>query len=161
MAPHAGRLGFRLMVQGEMSKKELIETFRKDVNSVLLATAGYREGVDVPGESLCNLILHRLPFTVPDEPVTEARVEAITRAGNDPFRHYTLPAAVLSFKQAFGRLIRRNSDYGVFLCLDKRVITKRYGRSFLAALPKVRTVRGESSRVIAEVKAFLGQFDRK
>ena len=155
LAPHAGKLGFRLLLQGEMSKRDLIRVFREDVHSVLLATAGYREGIDVPGEALLNLVLHRLPFSVPDEPVIEARMEAIERSGRDPFRHYTLPAAALAFKQAFGRLIRRQSDFGVCLCLDGRVFKKRYGQSFLTALPKCRMVRGPSDQVLTEVKRFL------
>jgi ATP-dependent DNA helicase DinG len=157
LAPHAEKLGCRLLLQGEMSKKDLIRVFREDVHSVLLATAGYREGIDVPGEALCNLILHRLPFAVPGEPVIEARMEAIVRSGGEPFRDFTMPAAAIAFKQAFGRLIRRHSDYGVFLCLDGRVMKKRYGQTFLAALPKCRMVRGSSNVVLSEVKRFLAK----
>ena len=159
LEPHAEKLGFRLLVQGELSKRELIRAFRDDVSSVLLATSGYREGIDVPGESLCSLILHRLPFSVPDEPVMEARLEAIARSGGDPFLDFSVPAAAIAFKQAFGRLIRRNSDYGAFLCLDNRVIKKKFGRHFLATLPKCRMVSGSSKEVIAEVGAFLRKFD--
>jgi ATP-dependent DNA helicase DinG len=159
MAPHVGKLGFHLLVQGEMSKRDLIREFRDDVSSVLLATSGYREGIDVPGESLCSLILHRLPFAMPNEPVMEARLEAIERAGGDPFLDFSVPAAAIAFKQAFGRLIRRHSDFGVFFCLDQRVMTRRFGTHFLATLPKCKKVSGTTKEVLRETEAFLRKFE--
>lgn len=159
IAPHAEKLGFRLLCQGELPKNRLIEIFRKDVHSVLLATASYREGIDVPGEALSNLILHRLPFPVPDEPVPEARMERIEQSGRSSFREYELPAAVIAFKQAFGRLIRRRSDYGIFLCLDRRLLTRRYGGQFLQALPKCEVVRGPKEKVLARAAEFLRRQD--
>ena len=161
IAPHAEKLGFRLLCQGELPRNRLIEIFRRDLNSVLLATTSYREGIDVPGEALSNLILHRLPFPVPDEPVTEARMERIEEDGGSSFREYELPAAVIAFKQAFGRLIRRRTDYGIFLCLDKRLLTRRYGGKFLQALPRCEIVRGPKEKVLARAAQFLRRQDTK
>ena len=155
IAPHAEKLGFRVLCQGELSRNRLIEIFRRDLNSVLLATTSYREGIDVPGEALSNLILHRLPFPVPDEPVTEARMERIEEDGRSSFREYELPAAVIAFKQAFGRLIRRRTDYGIFLCLDKRLLTRRYGGQFLQALPRCEIVGGPKEKVLGRAAEFL------
>ena len=159
IAPHAEKLGFRVLCQGELSKNRLIEIFRQDLDSVLLATTSYREGIDVPGEALSNLILHRLPFPVPDEPVTEARMERVEEDGGRSFQEYELPAAVIAFKQAFGRLIRRRTDYGIFLCLDKRLLTRRYGEQFLQALPTCEIARGPKEKVLARAAEFLRRQD--
>jgi len=147
--------GIALLIQGEHPRHKLLEKFRDDTNSVLLATASFWEGVDVPGESLSNLILTRLPFSVPDEPVIQARMEDLRRQGKNPFYAYQVPQAVLRFKQGFGRLIRNQKDRGVILVLDKRITTKRYGSWFIESLPACPTRRGSTNEVLAWQKEFL------
>lgn len=131
----APRLPYPLLCQGEQSRQTLLHTFRQEIASVLLATASFWEGVDVPGEALSCLIIDRLPFAVPGHPVTEARLAAIRAAGGNAFFHYSLPQAILRLKQGFGRLIRHRRDRGVVAILDRRLTAKAYGRLFLAALP--------------------------
>jgi ATP-dependent DNA helicase DinG len=102
---------------------------------VLFGTDSFWQGVDVPGESLSNVIITKLPFSVPDRPLLEARLEAIRRRGGNPFVEHQVPEAVLKLKQGFGRLIRSRDDRGIVVILDPRVLTKPYGRTFLDALP--------------------------
>ena len=147
--------GITLLCQGEHPRHRLLEKFRDDTTSVLLATASFWEGVDVPGESLSNLIITRLPFSVPDEPVIQARMEDLRRQGKNPFYSFQVPQAVLRFKQGFGRLIRNQNDRGVILVLDKRITTKRYGRWFIESLPACPTLRGTTKEVLAWQKEFL------
>lgn len=136
LRPRLEDRGMPMMVHGEgMQRSELLARFRSDRRSVLLGTDSFWQGVDVRGEALRNVIITRLPFSPPDEPLTEARTERIKARGGNAFAEYSLPEAILKFKQGFGRLIRSKQDRGTVVVLDSRIMTKRYGRSFLEALP--------------------------
>lgn len=125
-----------LLRQGDKPRYELLKNFKKKENSVLLGTTTFWQGVDVPGKSLECVIITKLPFMVPDDPITEARTELIESRGGNPFIEYQVPQAIMMFKQGFGRLIRTKRDRGVVAILDPRIRTRFYGRSFISALPR-------------------------
>jgi ATP-dependent DNA helicase DinG len=133
-------LPYRILLQGERPKARLLEAFREEP-SVLFATASFWEGVDVPGEALSLVVIDRLPFAPPNDPVIAARLRALEAEGRDGFSELQVPAAALALRQGFGRLVRTRSDRGLVAILDRRLVTKGYGRAFLASLPRCPLLR--------------------
>lgn len=139
-----------LFVQGSEPRHVLLQRFRESGNGVLLGTASFREGVDVAGDALSVVVIDKLPFAAPDDPVFEARLDAIRRAGGNPFRDEQLPQAVIALKQGAGRLIRTETDRGVLVLCDPRLTQKSYGRVFLESLPPLPI-----TRALADIQAFF------
>ena len=139
-----------LFVQGEAPRAQLLQRFRESGNGVLLGAASFREGVDVAGAALSVVVIDKLPFAAPDDPVFEARLQAVRRSGGNPFRDEQLPQAVIALKQGVGRLIRTETDRGVLVLCDPRLTGKSYGRVFLDSLPPL-----PRTRAVADVEAFF------
>jgi ATP-dependent DNA helicase DinG len=153
--PELQQLGIQCFKQGDDDRSRLLQAFLADTRSALFATDSFWEGVDAPGDTLRLVILCRLPFRTPNEPVFEARREVIAKNGGNPFMELSLPSAVMKFKQGFGRLIRRSSDRGVVAVLDSRLIKKRYGTFFLESLPETRTSFTDFSAILRDTENFL------
>jgi len=147
----ASRVEYPLLMQGEAPKPVLLETFRRTPGAVLLATASFWQGVDVAGEQLSCVIIDKLPFASPADPVVQARIERIRNRGGNPFQEYQVPVAILMLKQGLGRLIRASTDRGILACLDSRLVERPYGRRFLESLPPARLVHD-----LTQVEGHLG-----
>jgi ATP-dependent DNA helicase DinG len=146
----SARVNFPCFIQGSMSKTGLLERFRETPNAVLFATASFWQGVDVQGEQLSCVIIDKLPFAVPTDPIVAARSRFIDENGGRSFSDYSIPQAVISLKQGIGRLIRSRTDRGVIAILDPRIRTKPYGRDFLTSLPRMRITSD-----LSDVEAFV------
>ena len=147
--------GIRVLKQGDDERHRLLANFLNDESSVLFATDSFWEGVDAPGNTLRLVILCRLPFRSPNDPIFEARSEALAAGGGSPFMELSLPEAVMRFKQGFGRLMRRSSDHGAVVVLDGRLLRKNYGEIFLRALPQTKTCFKEMDSILRTLEDFL------
>jgi len=150
----ANRVSFPLFVQGEQPRSMLLEQFRDSGEGVLLGSSSFWEGVDVIGDALILVVIDKLPFAAPDDPVMEARSDVLRRSGGNPFIELYLPQAVIALKQGAGRLIRDVKDRGALVICDPRIRTKSYGRVFRDSLPPMRQAVDRS-----EVETFLGVSD--
>ena len=158
LSPLIADMGYPCLCQGQEPRHKLLQKFIREQNAVLFATASFWEGVDVKGESLECLVLTKLPFRVPTEPLLQARAEALEKMGRDPFIELDLPHAVIKFKQGFGRLIRSKTDRGAVLILDSRVASKSYGRAFLRSLPTKIIHKLPALDLFKDMKAFFKKF---
>ncbi len=148
------------MKQGDASKQTLIDRFKQNEDSVLFATSSFWEGIDIAGETLRCVVITKLPFKVPSDPLFQAMSEMYEKEGKDPFSEYSLPHACLKFKQGFGRLIRTKSDRGCVVCLDRRVKTKPYGKAFLKSLPPCPVIYEDTDKMIEEMDLFYRGMER-
>jgi ATP-dependent DNA helicase DinG len=143
-----------LLIQGDETRDVLLGRFRDAGHAILLGTSSFWEGVDVPGDALRALLIAKLPFRVPTDPITAAHCEAIVARGGDAFREYMLPHAALRLKQGFGRLIRTGTDRGVVVIADPRVVTKNYGQGLMHGLPPAKRIVGPWSKLLASIQDF-------
>lgn len=151
--------GYMLFAQGMTSgsRMKLLKSFQRFQKSVLFGTNSFWEGVDVPGDALRAVVVVRLPFTSPDEPIFKAKSEAISKEGINPFLYYALPEAVLRLRQGFGRLIRSKEDQGLFIVLDRRIETKSYGIEFLNALPRVKVSKVSLEKMVTDIEHWYNR----
>ena len=143
-------LPYPVFIQGQAPRNKLLKSFQQETNSVLLAVASFWEGINVPGESLSCVIIDKLPFEVPSDPVIMARINKIREEGGNPFMDFQLPRAILALRQGIGRLMRTSTDKGLLSILDIRLFTKQYGRLFLRSLPP-----SPLTRELKDVKSFF------
>lgn len=153
--------GYQVLKQGQENRHLLIEKFKSRNSSVLFGTDSFWEGVDVKGDALELVVITKLPFRVPTEPIIEARIEQIQRLGGDPFLEYSMPQAIIKLKQGFGRLIRSRTDRGAILILDKRIVEKNYGKYFLSSLPECMLLVGSLDNIFESMKKFYQHTDPK
>jgi ATP-dependent DNA helicase DinG len=151
-----GKLDYPLYRQGDAPRSTLLEKFKHDTHSVLLATGSFWQGVDVPGEALSCLVIDKLPFDSPADPLVAARIASIQSRDGNPFMEYQLPAAIIALKQGLGRLIRKSTDRGVLSILDSRMVKRRYGKLFLESLPEMPI-----SHELSDIAAFFQKRDEK
>ena len=155
LEPLLTRQGITVMKQGSLDRSKLLSSFNEDVSSVLFATDSFWEGVDAPGDSLKLVIICKLPFRVPTDPIIKARIEAIEKNGGNAFMDLSLPEAAMKLKQGFGRLMRRKTDHGIVLILDPRIIRKKYGSILIDSLPDTAKSIGSSKKILEDMENFL------
>jgi len=156
--PAMASKGISVYRQGDEERSRLLTRFREEVTSVLFATDSFWEGVDNPGDTLKMVVICRLPFRVPSDPIIAARMESLEAQGLDSFRHYSLPEAITRFKQGFGRLVRRHEDSGAVIVLDTRMVRKSYGSLFLESVPETRRSFVPAKELLESLERFLDRY---